>query len=149
MEQTLQALVGILQKAVPTILLLILLHFYLKAMLFGPLAKIQKERDALTKGTRKNAEESLASAERKTADYEAKLRDARGEVYREQEELRKTWLAEQAQQIDQARERNAVTVRTAKEQMAREAAEARTNLASTSGQLADQIASSILNRRTQ
>ena len=60
MEQTLQALVGILQKAVPTILLLILLHFYLKAMLFGPLTKILKDREALTKGARKTAEESLA-----------------------------------------------------------------------------------------
>src|ERR1700690_1934347 len=116
MEQTLQALVGILQKAVPTILLLILLHFYLKAMLFGPLAKVLKERDALTKGSRKTAEESLASAERKTAEYEAKLRDARGEVYREQEEMRRQWLTEQSQQVDQARERNAASVRTAKEQ---------------------------------
>lgn len=149
MEQTLGALVGILQKAVPTILLLILLHFYLKAMLFGPLAKVQKERDALTKGARKTAEESLASAERKTADYENKLREVRGEVYKEQEELRRQWLAEQTQQVDAARERSATAVRAAKEQLSREAADARNSLANTSGVLADQIASSILNRRVQ
>jgi F-type H+-transporting ATPase subunit b len=149
MEQTLQALVGILQKAVPTILLLILLHFYLKAMLFGPLAKVLKERDALTKGARKSAEESLASAERKTAEYEAKLLDARGEVYREQEEIRRKWLAEQAAQIDRARERSATAVREAREQIAREAATARTSLLETSGALADEIAGTILNRRPQ
>ena len=74
-------------------------------MLFGPLAKIQKQRDALTKGARKTAEESLASAERKTTDFENKLRDARAEVYREQEEMRKKWLADQAEQIEQAREK--------------------------------------------
>jgi F-type H+-transporting ATPase subunit b len=147
MEQTLEALVGILQKAVPTILLLILLHFYLKTMLFGPLAKVLKARDALTKGARQTAEESLASAEQKTADYEAKLREARGEVYREQEEMRRQWLVEQSQQIDATRERHAAAVRTAKDQLTREAADARKSLADTSGTLADQIASSILNRR--
>jgi F-type H+-transporting ATPase subunit b len=147
MEQTLEALVGLLQKAVPTIVLLILLHFYLKAMLFGPLAKVLKDRDALTRGARETAEESLASAERKTADYENKLREVRGEVYREQEEMRRQWLVEQSQQIDAARERHAAAVRTAKEQLAREADDARKSLAGTSGQLADQIASTILNRR--
>ena len=110
MEQALEALVGILQKAVPTILLLILLHFYLKAMLFGPLAKTLKARDALTKGARQTAEESLASAEQKTAEYEAKLREARSEVYREQEEMRRQWLVEQSQQIDSTRERHAAAV---------------------------------------
>ena len=149
MEQTLQALVGILQKAVPTILLLLLLWFYFKVMLFGPLSKIQKQRDALTKGARKTAEESLASAERKTTDYENKLRDARSEVYREQEEMRKQWLADQAAQIEQAREKNAASVRAAKDQITKEAAIARTTLSTTSAQLADQIAGSILNRRAQ
>jgi F-type H+-transporting ATPase subunit b len=147
MEQTLQALVGILQKAVPTILLLILLHFYLKAMLFGPLTKILKDREALTKGARKTAEESLASAERKTAEYEAKLREARGEVYREQEEIRRKWLAEQAEQVEQARKQTEAVVRSAKEQITREAAAARTTLLETSGQLADQIAGTILQGR--
>lgn len=147
MEQTLQALVGILEKAVPTVLLLIVLHFYLKAMLFKPLAKMLRERDALTKGARQTAEESLAAAERKTAEYEAKLQAARGEVYREQEEIRRKWLAEQAEQIERGRERTAAAVRDAKFQIAREAAAARTSLLETSGMLADQIASTILNRR--
>ena len=149
MEQTLQALVGILEKAVPTVLLLLILHFYLKAMLFKPLAKTLRERDALTKGARQTAEESLASAERKTAEYEAQLQAARGEVYREQEEIRRKWLAEQAEQIERGRERTAATVRDAKFQIAREAASARTSLLETSGMLADQIAASILNRRAR
>lgn len=147
MKQTLEALVGILQKAVPTIVLLLLLHFYFKAMLFGPLEKILQQRDALTKGARQSAEESLASAERKTAEYEAQLRDARAEVYREQEEIRRQWLAEQAEQIEQARDRSAAAVRDAKYEIAREAASARTTLLETSGGLADQIAGSILSRR--
>ena len=99
MEQTLQALSGILLKAIPTIILLIILHFYLKAMLFKPLQAVLKKRLELTGGARKEAEESLAAAERKAQDFEAKFRDAKAVVYKDQEETRKVWLEDQAKQI--------------------------------------------------
>jgi F-type H+-transporting ATPase subunit b len=149
MEQTLRSLVEILQKAVPTILLLLLLYFYLKAMLFGPLTKVLKQRDELTKGTRKTAEESLANAERKTAEFEAKLRDARSELYKEQENERRKWLDDQAAQVVQAHERSAEAVRKAREEIAAEAATARETLAASAGSLADEIATSLLARRAQ
>src|SRR5579862_667400 len=99
MEQIIQSLGGILLKAIPTVFILLLLHFYLKAMLFGPLARVLKERDELTVGARKAAEQSLAAAERKAQEYESKLREARAEVYRQQEETRRVWLEEQTAQI--------------------------------------------------
>ena len=117
MEQTLQALSGILVKAIPTVVLVLLLHFYLKAMLFGPLEKILKQREELTDGARKAASASLAEAERKTAEYEAKLRDARAEVYREQEETRRKWLDRQATQVAEARAAMEVSLREAKAQI--------------------------------
>ncbi len=147
MEQILHPLAGILQKAIPTIVLLLILYWYLKAMLFGPLEKTLAQRDALTAGARRTAEESLAAAERKTAEYEAKIREARSELYREQEELRKKWLDDQTEQVEQAHERNAATVRAAREQLEIEAAQARQSLLNTSGTLADEIASAVLARR--
>ena len=147
MEQTLQALSGILVKAIPTVVLVLLLHFYLTAMLFGPLEKILKQREELTEGARKAASASLAEAERKTAEYEAKLRDARAEVYREQEETRRKWLDRQATQVAEARAAMEVSVREAKAQIATEAATARTTLLSTSSALADEIATAVLSRR--
>lgn len=149
MEQTLRSLVEILQKAVPTILLLLLVYFYFKAMLFGPLNKVLKQRDELTKGARQAAEDSLASAERKTMEFEAKLRDARAEVYKEQEEQRRKWLDEQTLQVAQAHERGAELVRTARQQVAAEAASARETLVASSGALADEIAASLLAGRRQ
>ena len=147
MEQTLQALGGILLKAIPTVCLLLLLHFYLKAMLFGPLEKVLKQRDELTGGARKAAEQSLAAAGRKAQEYEAKLREARAEVYRQQEETRRRWLEDQAAQVAQAHERTAGAVRQAKRQIAAEAAAARQSLLGSSGALADQIATAVLARR--
>jgi F-type H+-transporting ATPase subunit b len=147
MEQTLHALAGILQKSIPTILFLILLLFYFKAMLFGPLAKTLAQRDQLTKGARKTARHSLEEADRKTTEFEAKLRDARGEVYREQEETRKNWLADQAVQVASARESSAQSIQKAKEQIAVEVATARTSVSEQAGALADQITSQVLQRR--
>ena len=148
MEQTLQALTGILVKAIPTVCLLLFLYVYLKLMLFGPLAKVLKQRDALTAGTKNAAEESLRAAERKVEQYEAQMREARAEVYREQEELRRGWLADQALQIAEAREGTAVSTAHAREQMAREMAAARQTLTESSNALADQIVTALLTRRT-
>jgi F-type H+-transporting ATPase subunit b len=147
MEQTLQALSGILLKAVPTILLLIVLHFYLKAMLFRPLQKMLSQREALTAGARRAAEASLAAAERKAEDYEAKFRDARAEVYREQEETRRVWIEDQAKQIAAGQARTAETLAAARKQMEVEKASAKASLVDTSAAMADKIATTVLARR--
>jgi F-type H+-transporting ATPase subunit b len=147
MEQTLQALSGILLKAIPTSLLLIILYFYLKAMLFGPLQKVLKQREELTAGARKAADESLAAAERKAQDYEAKFRDARAEVYKEQEETRRIWMEDQAKQIAAGQARTGAMVAAARKQLSDETAAAKQSLVETSAALADRIATMILARR--
>ena len=149
MEQTLQQLAGILRKAIPTICLLIILHFYLKAVLFKPLEKVLAERDRLTSGARKLAEQSHAEAERRAAEYESKFRDARAVVYREQEETRRGWLDDQAKQAGAAHERTAQSVRASKDRIAADAETARKGLDTTSAALADRIAQTLLARRTR
>jgi|SRR5579871_4421448 len=148
MEQTIEALAGILLKAIPTALILILLHFYFKAVLFGPLEKILKQRHELTEGARKAAERSLALAEQKTQDYEAKFRDARAAVYKDQEETRRKWLADQAAQTAKARSEAENTVKVARESIAVEMGTARQSLLAVSEQLADQIATALTGRRS-
>jgi F-type H+-transporting ATPase subunit b len=147
MDQTLHALGGILLKSIPTVVLLLFLYFYLKLMLFGPLTRVLKQRDELTAGTRAAAQKSLRDAERKVQEYEAKMREARAEVYREQEETRKRWLEDQASQVEGARTRTGQTVQQAKEEMAVEITAARQTLAASSAELADQIATAVLSRR--
>src|SRR6266481_242317 len=115
MEQMLQSLAGILLKAIPTICLLLFLYFYLKAMLFSPLTRVLKQRDELTEGTRRAADQSLRDAGQKVQEYEAKIREARAEIYREQELTRAQWLADQAAQMTAARERTGAATTEAKE----------------------------------
>lgn len=147
MQETLQALGGILLKAIPTVILLIILHFYLKAVLFGPLDRVMKERRKLTEGARELADASLAAATRKADEYEAKLREARAAVYKQQEEIRKRWLEEQAQQVAEARTRSESTVKAAREAISQDAAEARKSLQDTSAAVADRIVATVLGKR--
>ena len=147
MEQTLQALSGILQKSIPTIVLLLFLWFFLKTMLFGPLAKMRGQRDGLTNGARKTARHSLEEADRKTQEFENKLRDARNEVYREQEDIRKKWLSDQVGQVASAREMASQSIQKNKAEIAADVAAARTTLGEQASALADQITSAVLQRR--
>ena len=147
MEQTLEALGGILLKAIPTVCLLILLHFYLKFMLFGPLDRVLGQRRELTEGARKAAQDSLLAADAKSRDFESKLREARSQVYKEQEETRRGWLEDQASQISQARTRMEAAVKGAKQAIAAEAAAARQALTDTRATLAEQIANAVLSGR--
>ena len=146
MEQTIQALGAIALKAIPTIVLLVFLHFYLKFMLFAPLRKVLKERDDLTAGAQRAAKESLASADRKAAEFETKLQQARAEAYKQQEETRKQWMEDQARQVAEAHARTQATVKQARFEIATEAASARQSLLDTAGALADGIATAILGR---
>lgn len=147
MEQTLHALGGILLKAIPTVLILLLVHFYLKRMLFRPLEKVLHQRDEATAGARRLAEAVFARAGQKSAEYEAAIQQARVEAFREQEAIRARWLDEQNQQVEAAKGRNAGMVRAAKDQIDRDAGSAREVLSETTAQLADQIVAAVLEGR--
>ena len=91
----------------------------------------------------------MARAEQKAKEYEDKLRDAKSEVYRDQEETRKKWLADQAAQLAQAKANAEASTNTARQGIAQEVAAARQGLADTSSAIADQIATSVLARRVK
>jgi len=148
MEATLQALGGILLKAIPTICLLVVVLIYLRWMFFGPLEKILAQRREASSGAIKNAEALLAKAEQTAASIEAQLRKAREEIYQEQETARKEWIAAQTGQLDQARQQSRELLQQARQQLAAETEVAKRALAATADTLADQIARSLLERKT-
>lgn len=143
-DQILAKVGSLMLQAVPTLIIVIVLHFYLKAMLFKPLSRVLAERDALTKGAREKAESSLQAAEQKAAQYEKSLRDARNELYKEQETMRRQWMASHAAQIEEARSRAEAMVQTAKDEIAKDAAAARQGLTAEADQIAERISNSIV-----
>src|ERR1035438_203321 len=117
MDAMLHALGGILLRAVPTFLLVILLHFYLKSVFFKPLEKVLNQRYEATEGARKLAEQSLQQAAAKTAQYETELRAAKAPMYQAQEQLHKQLQERAAAAVAEARKGADAAVKLAKTQL--------------------------------
>lgn len=146
MDQTLKALGGILLNALPTLFLVLLLHFYLKRVFFQPLERVLQQREKATEGARQAAEVSLTLAGQKAAEYEAALREARSAIYKEQEQLRRSLRDDQSAAVKDARAKAGALVEGARAQLAADVATARATLESESESLAEQIAERILRR---
>src|SRR5437870_5205319 len=136
MEETLRQLGGILLRAVPTFILVLLLHFYLKFIFFKPLQRLLRERYEATEGARKLAEASLAKASEKAADYEAALRAARAENYKELEQMRRKLQEDRAASVHEARQRAEAAVAQAKAALGAEVESLKKSLEAESDSLA-------------
>ena len=146
MDAMLHALGGILLRAVPTFLLVILLHFYLKGIFFKPLEKVLQKRYEATEGARKLAAQSLEQAAAKTASYESQLRAAKAQMYQSQEQLHKQLQEREAAAIAEARKQADEAIKQAKAQLDTDVEAAKTRMASDSDSLANEIAETILRR---
>jgi F-type H+-transporting ATPase subunit b len=140
MDDTLRALGEILLKAVPTFLLVFILHFYLKKVFFQPMEKMLRERFEATEGARKLADQALARASARTSEYEAAIRKVRSEIYQAQEQFYKQLQESQAAQIAAARQSAEDHIHAAKAQLARDVEAAKASLAQASDGLATEIA---------
>jgi F-type H+-transporting ATPase subunit b len=144
MGDTLHALGQILLNAVPTFLLVLLLHFYLKYMFFKPMEKVLHQRYEATEGSRKMAEEAIERAAARTAEYEDALRAARSEVYQSQEILHQQLQERETAQLTTARQAAETAVREAREQLSRDVEQAKATLGRESDALANEITEAIL-----
>jgi F-type H+-transporting ATPase subunit b len=147
MDEVLRALGDLALKAIPTLVLVMALHLYLKRVFFGPMTRVLDERRKATEGARKQAEDSFEKASQKAAEYEAALAAARNEIYREQEELRLKLRAEHDRAVVEARHSTEAQVKEAGLQLGAEVESARRSLALDADALAGQIAESVLRER--
>src|SRR5712664_3567864 len=131
-------------QAVPTVLIILLFFFILRAIFFKPLLAVMAERDARTVGAQKASEAAQAAAADKVKQYQDALRQARGQVYAEQEAARKRLLDERAAQIKEARTRASGEVTAAKARIVAELAAARRDVETSVAQLSAEIARRIL-----
>jgi F-type H+-transporting ATPase subunit b len=146
MEETFHQLGGLLLKALPTFILVILLTLYLKAVFFKPLEKVLRRRYDATQGARELAAQSLERAAARTAEYQAAIRAARAEVYQRQEQIHRELQEREAAELARAREQAGALVEEARQQLAKDLEGVKTGLEHQSDMLANQIAESILRR---
>ncbi|HEV3374376.1 MAG TPA: ATP synthase F0 subunit B [Candidatus Acidoferrum sp.] len=131
-------------EAVPTVLIVLAFYLILRSLFFKPLLQVMAERDSRTAGTRKAAEAAQAEAAEKVKQYQDALKQARAEVYGEQDAARKKVLDERAALLKAARTRAAAEVTAGKERVAAELAAARREVEGTVAQLSAEIARRLL-----
>jgi F-type H+-transporting ATPase subunit b len=147
MGQTLQALGGILLQAVPTICLLLIVHFYLKFVFFRPMREVLDKRREATEGARESAAAMLRKAAEKADALEAALRKARDEIYIENEATRRKWVDEQTSRLEEARKESRERIHQAKLEFEAQTAVAKKSLEATAETLAEEITRTLLARR--
>ncbi len=144
MQEIVHQLGELFLQAVPTVLIILLFYFILRALFFKPLLAVMAERDSRTVGAQKAAEAAQAAAAEKVKQYQEALKQARGQVYAEQEAARKKLLEERAAQIKDARTKASGEVSTAKLRIAAELAAGRRDVEGTVAQLSAEMARRIL-----
>ncbi len=112
-------------QVVPVVVILLVFYGILRVLFFQPLLKVIAEREARTIGAQKAAEEAQAAAKEKAKQYQDALKQARGDVYAEQEAARKVVLDERAEKLKDARGKAATAVEAGRKKIAAEVDAAR------------------------
>lgn len=147
MEATLQALVALLIKAIPTIALFIFLAIYLKVVYFGPVARVLRERREKTEGVKELAQRAFESAEKKTSEFERALQLARGEINQQNEQLRRVWAQEQSEALAKARAEAEAKIESARHAIAEEVERAKAEMDMNVEDLSSSIVETLTGRR--
>ena len=144
MQEIFQQLQGYFIGAVPTALLFLMLVLAYQFLIQGPLSAALKERRAQTEGAVEASHKAIEKAEARAAEYDAKLRQARAEIFRAREERIKQWSAERDAALDAARKTAGARVSQAKAELDGEAEKARLLVQASVAELASQVVHAVL-----
>lgn len=125
-------------------MLFIVLVLAYQFLVQGPLTVTLKERRARTEGAVEDAQKAIEKAEARAAEYAAKLRQARAEIFKAREERIKQWNAERDAALDEARKAAGKRVNQARAELEAEAADARQTVQASVAELARQVVRAIL-----
>jgi len=140
---------NIIQPDLSLVLVLIIFlifAFVLNKILFKPISKVLDERHNLTVGATDEARSATRSYQSRLADYEAGIREARAQGYRQAERDRAAAIERRRQTIDEVKLQATRQIEEAKSNIMDQAAAARAALESDSHQIAERISRTLLGR---
>jgi F-type H+-transporting ATPase subunit b len=144
MDELLRQLEALAIGAIPTLVIFIALVLAYRFILYGPLMKVRAERRERTAGAMEKSHLAIAAADARTQEYEAKLRAARGEIFRRREQKMQQRNAERESALAAARLAAQQRVHEAQTALEAQAGEARKQIEVSAGQLAAQVLAAIL-----
>ena len=129
------------------IFFVLLLTVVLDRLLFRPLLRVMEERQRAITSARELAERSAYEARRATAEFDRKTGEARAELYRQMDEMRRTAMDERADIMNRTRAEAEAEIAAASAKLQAEAEEARRRLSAEAETLGAAVAERILGRK--
>jgi F-type H+-transporting ATPase subunit b len=144
MVTVLHQLGGLFLGSVPTMLLFLLIVVLYRTLVYRPLTRILDERRAETEGAIESAAASIARAEARAQEYEARLRAVRSDISVARRLRLEQWNRERESALAEVRERVKGRISQAQAALDQEAAAARRIIESSVEELAEEILRAIL-----
>ena len=131
-------------QAVPTVIIVFLFYLFMRWSFFQPIERVLAERHKRAEGSQRDAATIRATAQEKLRLYNESLRNARAQLFAEQETQRRRVLDERQAMINAARAGAQKSLEESKKTMSADVAAARAELERSSEALAQDIAETIL-----
>ena len=144
MDAILRQIGELLVNSIPTIISVLVLWTAYRFIVHGKLRQVLDQRHALTEGAIERARQEIAAAEKRTAEYEQRVRDARTQIYKAQQANRLRVMDERNAALAESRQRAGEMVKKARAVLEAETSAAKGALEQQANVLADQVIARIL-----
>jgi F-type H+-transporting ATPase subunit b len=128
MDAILRQIGELLVNSIPTIISVLILWTAYRFIVHGKLRQVLEQRHALTEGAIERAQQEIATAEKRTAEYEQRVRDARSQIFKTQQANRQRVMEERNTALAESRQRAGEMVKKARAVLEAETAGAKGTL---------------------
>jgi F-type H+-transporting ATPase subunit b len=144
MDAILRQIGELLVNSIPTIISVLILWTAYRFIIHGKLRQVLEQRHALTEGAIERAQQEIATAEKRTAEYEKRVREARSQIFKTQQAYRQRVMEERNTALAESRQRAGEMVKKARAVLEAETAGAKGTLEQQASVLADQVIVAVL-----
>jgi F-type H+-transporting ATPase subunit b len=134
----------LLISAIPAAIGLMVVWAGYRFIVHGKLQQVLEQRHALTEGAVQRAQREIADAEARTAEYEQKVREARAQIYQQQQAYRQRVLEQRNAALAEARKNAGEMVKQARSALEKDVLAAKATLEQQANVLADQVIEQVL-----
>jgi F-type H+-transporting ATPase subunit b len=144
MDAILRQIGELLISSIPTIICVLIVWTAYRFIVHGKLQQVLAERHALTEGAIERAQQEIAVAEKRTAEYEQRVREARSQIYKKQQANRQRVMDERNAALAESRKNAGELVKKARAALETDTVGAKAALEQQANVLADQVIATVL-----
>jgi F-type H+-transporting ATPase subunit b len=144
MDAILRQIRELLVNSIPTIISVLILWTAYTFLVHNKLRQVLEQRHALTEGAIERAQKEIAIAEKRTAEYEQRVREARSQIYKTQQANRQRVMDERNAALADSRKNAGEMVKQARAALGKDTLGAKAALEQQANVLADQVIATVL-----